>query len=219
MATAPKKSSGGKRTSSQSRASSRKKPAPKPIRREVGAVVCLLLAIFSAFGYFHIQAIFIDFFCGLVKGLLGYGYWLLPPMLLVSSGILLFHRGRPVRLRVTCALVLPVLAGAFLHLILARGTYPWDLTLVKTLWEQGEALKSGGVVSGAAALGLTAVFSKIGAGIVLVLAALILVMAAFRISPVELVDKLRAMPRAEYEEEEPPAPKPRERRRPEPAVS
>ncbi|MFQ7855426.1 MAG: hypothetical protein ACLRIS_10120 [Flavonifractor plautii] len=42
-------------------------------------MACLLLAIFSAFGYFHIQAIFIDFFCGLVKGLIGYGYWLLPP--------------------------------------------------------------------------------------------------------------------------------------------
>ena len=63
----------------------------------------MLLAIFAALGYFHIQAIFIDFFCGLVKGLIGYGYLLLPPMLLVASGILAFHRGRPVRLRVWCA--------------------------------------------------------------------------------------------------------------------
>ena len=102
MATAQKKNAGGKRTASGTgrtasgsrAAGSRKKaPAPRPIRREVGAVACLLLAIFSAFGYFHIQAIFIDFFCGLVKGLIGYGYWLLPPMLLVASGILVFHRG------------------------------------------------------------------------------------------------------------------------------
>ena len=50
-------------------------------------MACLLLAIFSAFGYFHIQAIFIDFFCGLVKGLIGYGYYLLPPALLGASGI------------------------------------------------------------------------------------------------------------------------------------
>ena len=84
MATAQKKNAGGKRTASGTgrtasgsrAAGSRKKaPAPRPIRREVGAVACLLLAIFSAFGYFHIQAIFIDFFCGLVKGLIGYGYW------------------------------------------------------------------------------------------------------------------------------------------------
>ena len=223
MATAQKKSTGGKRmasggsrsaSSSRSTSGSRKKaPASRPIRREVGAVVCLLLAIFSALGYFHIQAIFIDFFCGLVKGLIGYGYWLLPPMLLVASGILLFHRGRPVRLRVWCALLTPVLVGCLLHLILARGTYVWNLELVRTLWTQGEALRSGGVVSGLIALGLSAVFSPIGAGIIVVLIALVLVMAAFRVSPVELVDKLRARPRLEYEEEELPEPRPRERRR------
>ena len=226
MATTQKKTTGGSRaasgrsgTASRSGGSRKKAPAPRPIRREVGAVVCLLLAIFSAFGYFHIQAIFIDFFCGLVKGLIGYGYWLLPPMLLVASGILLFHRGRPVRLRVWCALLTPVLAGGLLHLIMAKGPYEWNAALVKTLWTQGEALQSGGVVSGAAALGLSAVFSPIGAGIILVLVALILLMAAFHISPVELVDKLRARTWAEYEEEELPEPRPRERRRKEPEAS
>ena len=179
-------------------------------------MVCLLLAIFSAFGYFHIEAIFIDFFCGLVKGLIGYGYWLLPPMLLVASGILLFHRGRPVRFRVSCALLTPVLLGCLLHLILAKGTYGWNLELVKTLWKQGETLQSGGVVSGVAALGLTAVFSKIGAGVILVLVAAIMLMVAFHISPVELVDQFRSRPRVEYEEEELPEPRPRERRRPAP---
>ena len=176
-------------------------------------MVCLLLAIFSAFGYFHIQAIFIDFFCGLVKGLIGYGYWLLPPMLLVASGILLFHRGRPVRFRVCCALLTPVLFGCLLHLILVKGSYEWNLELVKTLWQQGEALRSGGVISGVAALGLTAVFSKIGAGVIIVLVAVIMLMVAFRVSPVELVDQFRSRPRAEYEEEELPEPRPREKRR------
>ncbi|WP_130868635.1 FtsK/SpoIIIE family DNA translocase [Intestinimonas massiliensis (ex Afouda et al. 2020)] len=225
MATAPKKTTGGKRTasgksrstsSSRSSSSRKKTSAPRPVRREVGAVVCLLLAIFSAFGYFHIQAIFIDFFCGLVKGLIGYGYWLLPPMLLVASGILLFHRGRPVRFRVCCALLTPVLFGCLLHLILAKGPYAWNLELVKTLWTQGESLKSGGVVSGVVALGLTAVFSKIGAGVILVLADLIMLMVAFHISPVALFDQIRSRPRAEYEEEELPEPRSRERRRPEP---
>ena len=219
MATAQKKNAGGKRTASGTgrtasgsrAAGSRKKaPAPRPIRREVGAVACLLLAIFSAFGYFHIQAIFIDFFCGLVKGLIGYGYWLLPPMLLVASGILVFHRGRPVRLRVWCALLTPVLVGCLLHLILTRGSYEWSLELVKTLWSQGEALKSGGVVSGLIALGLTAVFSKYGAGVIFVLIAAIMLMVVFHVSPVDIVDRIRERPRVEYEEEELPEPKPRE---------
>ena len=200
MATAKKKSTGGKRTASSSRSSSSKrtttgtrskKPAPRPVRREVGAVVCLLLAIFAALGYFHIQAIFIDFFCSLVKGLIGYGYLLLPPMLLVASGILAFHRGRPVQLRVWCALLLPVLAGGFFHLLLAKGEYTWTMELPKLLWTQGEAMTSGGVVSGVMALGLTAVFSKIGAGIIFVLLGAVLVMVAFRISPTQVVDSLR----------------------------
>ena len=220
MATAKKKSTGGKRTASSSRSSSSKrtttstrskKPAPRPVRREVGAVVCLLLAIFAALGYFHIQAIFIDFFCGLVKGLIGYGYLLLPPMLLVASGILAFHRGRPVRLRVWCALLLPVLAGGFFHLLLARGEYAWTAELPKLLWTQGETLASGGVISGVIALGLTAVFSKIGAGIIFVLLGAVLVMVAFCISPTEVVDSLRNRPRAEYEKEELPEPRPRRR--------
>ena len=218
MATAKKKSTGGKRTSSSRTAASRttasrKKTASRPVRREVGAVVCLLLAIFAALGYFHIQAIFIDFFCGVVKGLVGYGYLLLPPMLLVASGILAFHRGRPVRLRVWCALLLPVLAGGFVHLFLAKGVYAWDMNLVKLLWEQGESMTSGGVVSGIMALGLTAVFSKIGAGIIFALLAVVLLMVCFHISPSDVADKLRSRPRVEYEEEEIPEPQPRQRAR------
>ena len=212
MATAQKKTTGGKRTSSakgrsttSARSPSRKKaPAPRPIRREVGAVICFLLAVFSAFGYFHVDALFVDFFCGLVRGLIGYGYWLLPPMLLVASGILLFHRGRPVRFRVWCALLTPVLVGCLLHLILAEDGYAWNLALIGQLWREGEATRSGGVVSGLIALGLTTVFSKVGAGIIFVLIAAILLMVAFHVSPVDIVDRIRERPRIEYEEEEVP---------------
>lgn len=115
--TSRKTSSAGKRKTTSSISSRSKKPASgkgrssssanKPFRREAGAVICLLLAIFSAFGYFHMKALFIDFFCGLVKGLFGYGFWLVPPALLLGSYILAFHRGRPVALRLTCALSLP----------------------------------------------------------------------------------------------------------------
>ena len=89
MATTQRKTTGGKRTASSggkrsgSGTSTARKsggsrsrntaPQPKPIRREVGAVVCLLLAFFAAFGYFNIQALFIDLFCSLLKGLFGYG--------------------------------------------------------------------------------------------------------------------------------------------------
>ena len=71
-------------------------------------MACLLLALFSALGYFHIEALFIAFFCGLVKGLIGYGFWLVPAALLLTSCNLAFHRGRPVCLPVVCALLVPL---------------------------------------------------------------------------------------------------------------
>ena len=224
MATAQKKSTGGKRTASssgkrtsaagKSASAGRKKAVsqPKPIRREVGAVVCFLLAIFAAFGYFNVHAIFIDFFCGLAKGLIGYGFWLVPPMLLVSSVVLMFHRGRPVRLRVWCAMLLPVLVGALLHLMLAKGSYQWDGALIKTLWTQGQAMSSGGLLSGIIAMGFTAVFSKIGAGVVFVLCGAMMVMTVCNVTVVDIVDAIRNRPHPEYEEEELPEPRPRGRR-------
>ncbi|MEG2097177.1 MAG: DNA translocase FtsK, partial [Pseudoflavonifractor sp.] len=217
MATAQKKrapSAGSRGGSAAKSAPGRKKsaPAPKPIRREIGAAVCFLLALFSAFGYFHIEAIFIDFFCNSVKGLFGYGFWVLPPMLLVAGIILLFHRGRPVRLRVWCALLLPVLMGSLLHLFLAKGAYTWSLQMVKDLWTQGIALQSGGVFSGVMALGFTAVFSKLGSQIVFLIGCLVLLMLAFNLTVVDIVDYFRNRPRKEYEEQPLPEPRPRERK-------
>ena len=93
--------------------------APRPIRREVGAVVCLFLAIFTAIGYFNVDALFIDIFCGFLKGLVGWGFYLIPPALLLGAATLGFHRGRPVVLRVTAAALLPVLFGALADLLFA----------------------------------------------------------------------------------------------------
>lgn len=182
---ASQKKTGGKRTSSggtrrsgsasgSSRGNSRgsKAPARRPMRREIGAAVCLALALFAALGYFHIQAIFIDFFSGLLKGLLGYGFWLMPPALLLAAYILAFHRGRPVRLRVTCALLLPLLFSCIVHGLLGR-VLPWDAALVKTLWAAGEELTSGGVLGGVLAQGSVQVFSRLGSTILFVLAFLL----------------------------------------------
>ncbi|MCI8478307.1 MAG: DNA translocase FtsK [Oscillospiraceae bacterium] len=214
MATAQKRNSGGKRAAPPGGRGKGRNPSkrPKPVRREIGAVVCLLLAIFSGLGVIFHGALFIDFFCGSVKGLIGYGFWLLPVMLLVSSGVLALHRGRPVRLRVWCAMLTPILFGAFLHLILAKGDYTWSFELIKTLWTQGQSMKSGGVLSGMIALGFSGIFSRAGAGIVFVLAGLFMLMASFNVTIVDVVDYLRDLPRPEYEEE--PLPPPRQPREP-----
>ena len=222
MAEQRKKSTGGKRQAQpgRSRTSTKGKKAaaaPRPIRREVGAGACLLLAFFAAFGYFHIKAIFIDFFCDLLKGFFGYGFWLVPPMLLVASYILAFHRGRPVRLRLWCALLTPAVMGAILHLFLYRTDFTFSFAAVQGLWTSGLELHSGGACSGTLAELLSLMFSELGAGLILILVQAGLFLGAFHISLVDIVDEIRNRPRVEYEyeeEEEPePAPAPRSARR------
>lgn len=108
-----------------------------------------------------------------------------------------------------------MLFGSLLHLFLAKGDYLWTSALVKTLWTQGRVLQCGGLASGALALGLSSLFSKIGAGLILVLGLLILFLTAFHISPVDIVRFFQDRPHREYEYEEEdlePAPRIKERR-------
>ncbi len=216
---APQKKSGGKRmASSSSRSRSggsggRKKqsaPARRPLRREIGGVVCLLLAVFSALGYFHKDAIFINFFSGLLKGLFGYGFWLAAPALLMSAYILLFHRGRPVALRLTCTLLLPMMVSALLHGLLAD-PLEWNGSIVKTLWESGKALHSGGVLSGLMAQGCVSLFTAIGSTVLFGVAAVLMGFGACNRTPLDLIHW--AMERPDYEEYEYEEPAPRRGKR------
>ena len=190
--------SGGKRTTGGRKTA----PQPRPIRREVGGVVCLLLAFFAAFGYFNVDALFINFFCNGLKGLFGYGFWLVPPALLAAAVILLFHRGRPVRLRVFSALFVPYLFGCFLHLLLVKENYTWGLTLMKDLWASGVAVKSGGALSGVTTVAFIQVFSKVGAAVLFVIGILVFAMIAAHVTPMDLIDYFRSRPHPEYEYEE-----------------
>ena len=111
------------RQRSGSRAAKGRQPQKRPIRREVGGAVLLVLALCVLVSCCGVQAILLDLLAKLLKGLFGYGYWLAGPALLLAGLILLFHRGRPVALRTACALLLPTAAGALLHTIFARETY------------------------------------------------------------------------------------------------
>ena len=204
---------GGKRSGSTSSASTRSKtnpkgsakgknavPAPRPFRRELGAVICLLLAVFAAFGYFNVEAIFIDFFCGLVKGLMGYGYWLMPPALVLSAYILAFHRGRPVRLRLTCALLLPLMFSGLVHGLLHE-PMAWDGALLKSLWNSGEAMQSGGAVGGLLAQGCVSLFSPLGCTILFAMAGIFAGLAAFDRTILDVADWIFNRPEYEYQSE------------------
>ena len=116
------KSGGSRSASTSARSGGRKSAQPQknPIRREVwGGVLCLLTLCLTV-SYFGGEAIFIDWLAMLVKGLFGYGYYLMAPAMLGSALILFCHHGRPVRLRVTCAMLIPLFAGSLAHMVACK---------------------------------------------------------------------------------------------------
>lgn len=198
-----------KNAAKKSSGSRRKNPSPKkrPIRREVGGAVCLVLALCAAVSCFGVEAVFIDWLTLLLKGLFGYGYWLSAPALALTGWILLLHRGRPVALRAACALLLPLLFGALGHMLLLRDGYALEKGLLKLLWVSGGALQSGGALSGLIAVGAVTAFSRVAAVVMFAVLFLALLMLALRVTLRGLAEKRRNRPRYEPEPEKPrPAP-------------
>ena len=139
-------------------------PAP-PIRRELSAIVCLFLAVFLVISHFNSDGKFVVFFSNLVKGLLGWGFWVMIPALLMCAVILAFHKGRPVALRVTSALLIPVLVASLGNLFFYDPSIqdPELQQQVAELFTTGQQMESGGVIGGLIAIWLGNAFSLYGA--------------------------------------------------------
>ena len=198
--TAAKK--GGASKSGSGRSKKPAQPQRRPIRREVGGAVLLVLALCVFVSYFRVSAILIDWLAVLLRGLFGYGYWLAGPALLLAALILLFHHGRPVQLRTACALLLPVLFGSLgqiLRMMLRDETYESSLGILAKLWASGNQLASGGAVSGSLAIGSAAVISPLVSLILFTVLFVVLLMAALRLTVGALIEKHRERP--QYEEE------------------
>ena len=205
-----KKSGGTAKKPAASKNNSRSaKNAPKPIRREVGAAVCAFLAIFSFIGYFDVDGWFIDFFCGFVKGILGWGFYLFPPALLLAAIALAFHRGRPVAFRVFCCFMLPIIFGAIAHLLFSRtalvlgGSFS---ELIKGLYAEGKLLEGGGMIAGLLAMALESMFSVYGAFPLLLALLLFFLMYSVNLSIGKIYRWLSGRERVEYEYDPEPEP-------------
>jgi len=196
--------SSGKSTSAAKKpaAKAEKKPEKvrRPIRREIGGIICLLLALCIVVGYFQPDGWLIQLLPKLFKGLMGYGFHLVAPALLVAGFILLRHHGRPVAFRVTCALLIPAIWGSLAHLIFCKETFDSAMGIIPKLWSTGLAVSSGGVFSGAIAHGVMAVFGHIASAVIF---AVLLVTAVTAISH-RLIGKIwnKWRERERYEEEE-----------------
>lgn len=186
--TAPR---GGKKT---------EKKQPKPIRREVGAIVCLLLAILSILCCFRLDAAVLNLLTQLYRGLIGAGFYILPFSFFMSFLILMLHDGRPVALRVTCTFVTAALAGALVHLVGGKFDAAWEWSVVPELWTAGIDGTAGGVVAGGVASLLAALISRIGAVIVILIGMFLSLITSLNMTISSIITAIKNRPRAQYDE-------------------
>lgn len=218
MATTPKKkTAGGGKSGSRSssarsgarsgkgtgsRSSSRKAPAKRPIRREVTGVVFLILALCVFFSYFNQDGWLIVLLPTVLKGLFGFGYFLVAPALAAASWILLTHKGRPVALRTASALLVPYLFGGVWHMLFCRADLSGPDGLLGKLWTTGGELYSGGVLSGGTAQGFLAVLGKPASVVIFCVLILVLLMVVFQISFSTLWQMWKERERLDYRVED-----------------
>ena len=195
--------------STQKKTTKGKKAPPKPeppayngMARLIGGIVCLLLALCVLVSYFNVDALLLTFIAKALKGTLGCGYYLAAPARLGVAVIQLRHQGRPVILRTTCTLLVPLLAGVLWHLIFCRTAYELGGGLLPLLWKDGQTLGCGGVVAGGLALGSEALVSKVVSIIIFVVLLLAALLGALHMTPQQAVDKMREYRDSRWDDED-----------------
>ncbi len=193
--------SANKRKSTASRG--RKKTAKKqaaPIRREIGAGVCAVLALLTILCCFKMNAAFLNLLTSLFRGLIGAGFYILPFSFIMSFLILILHDGRPVALRVTCTFLTAALIGSLVQLVGGNFDAEWDWSVITALWDGGIDGIAGGVLAGGLASLLEALISRVGAVAVVIIGMLLSLITSLNMTVSSIVTAIKNRPRAEYAE-------------------
>ena len=177
----------------------RKRTAKKrPIRREVGAIVCLLLGAATISSCFGDSAPFLNWLSLLFKGFVGSGYYILPFSFLMGFIILMFHDGRPVVLRTVCAFLLPVTVGAMVHLIGGQDSVGAS-DYVRTIFDKGMHLSSGGLISGSLAQLLEQFPGTVISVLLLFVGLLLELITTLNMTVAGIIKAIKNRPRIEYD--------------------
>ena len=156
-------------------------PAPTH-SREIGGVILLILTAFVGISFFNTDGAVIAFIADLFKGLVGWGYYLTAPVFIVAAVLLFSQKDKPVALRVTAALILPIAFGAIANLFFCdsmRENFEFQAAVVE-LFSSGQEMASGGVLGGLIGVGMDMAFSIYGAVPILIVIFAILLIIALR---------------------------------------
>ena len=144
----------------------------------------LLLAVLLALALCRMDGVLLDGLLRLCGGLIGWGtqvFW----VALCLAGVFVLCDMQPLRLRVLCILTFPILWGALAQCIMLD-PMSISFTTILHLWEEGMALRTGGVLGGMLAVVLSFLLSATGAKILLVLILLVYVFIVCNTTPARL---------------------------------
>ena len=164
-------------------------------RREMWAIFCIVLTLFSLICCFNINAVLLKPLVTLIAGLFGQpGRYLMPLILIVTTVILFSSRGKPVRLRIACAFAIIITISAIYHLIQGP-EIPWKWAMVKTLFQGGQDGTTGGLIAGFLAIALQTCLTTVGAYIVLALLLLVQLITTMNMTVNSLITAIKNRPR------------------------
>ena len=178
-----------------------RREASRPLRREISAVACYLLAFFTLLGFFEPDALFIKWFCNAIKWFVGYGFYVMPFALGYCGHILLFHRGRPVKSRIICTLTIPAVLSAVFHAFVVTNL-PIELSSIQELMLTGQNMESGGLLGGIVGQLGSTLFGDLGLSIMLFLTIALLILGACDHTVFDVIDWWQARPLYVPEEKE-----------------
>ncbi len=164
------------------------------------AFLALFVSLLMFLALFRVDAGVINFLGSVMRGAIGVGFIVLPFALILVAGLLIISRGKPVKWRVVCAILIPYLAAAVAHAFVGTCDMAWSEM----------ASSHGGVLAGYPTALLVNGISRIATVILLITASLFVLLTAFNLTIMNVYDALRSffagmhheVEYEEYEEEE-----------------
>ncbi|WP_432619125.1 DNA translocase FtsK [Butyricicoccus sp.] len=194
---ASRKRTGTKKTSTTRRTAPKKQPE-SPIQtgqvwnNVTFGIGLLVLAVILALALCQMDGVLLTGVLYVIGGLIGWGTKLFC-LALCAGGMIALCDFQPVRLRVTSALLFPVLWSALAQTVLVNPAMPISFSSIIELWHDGQSLHLGGVIGGMLASILVFLLSSMGAKIVLVMVMAFLLLVIFNTTPMRMFQRLRGM--------------------------
>ena len=172
--------------------------------RAITAVTCLILfilflVIFLKPDGFLVEKVFLPFVLGMIGKV---AFYVSIPGLLYLFTIQAFSGKRPILLRSVCLICFVLICGCISQLSMSTAGLPTGVSILVALFQGGFDGTTAGLLCGGVALLLQWLCGTVISYIVLIVAAIFTLLAAFQITIPSIIRAIENRPRADWEDEE-----------------